>query len=103
MFGGMRKNIIILNYIQQCGEKVAVSDIIRDLEVKEKDVKKAVEFARKKMGIVLRIEDGYVIGKIPQRGEPVVQERVVYMIKCQNCDHDNLQGTQKCTNCGAPL
>ena len=109
--GGMMKRMAILNYVMQSGGKVAVSEIVQELDTKEKDVKKAVEWSRKKLGMAVHIEDGFVVmgaGTMAQlqkqrQGSTVVQERVVYMIKCDNCQHDNMQGTQKCTNCGAPL
>ena len=105
------KRMAILNYVMQSGGKVAVSEIVQELDTKEKDVKKAVEWSRKKLGMAVHIEDDFVVmgaGTKAQlqkqrQGSTVVQERVVYMIKCDNCQHDNMQGTQKCTNCGAPL
>ena len=107
----MMKRMAILNYIRQSGERVAISEIVQELDTKEKDVVKAVDWARKKLGIAIRVEGEFVIVKAGAmarlqkqgQGATVVQERVVYMIKCDNCQHDNMQGTQKCTNCGAPL
>ncbi|MGY5880323.1 MAG: hypothetical protein RTV31_08730 [Candidatus Thorarchaeota archaeon] len=109
--GGMMKRMAILNYVGQSGGKVAVSEIVQELDTKEKDVKKAVEWARKKLGMAIHIEDEFVVMKASaiarlkgqQQQQPTVVREVVYMIKCDNCQHDNLQGTQKCTNCGAPL
>lgn len=105
------KRMAILNYVMQSGGRVAISEIVQELDTSEKDVSKAVDWARKKMGMAIHIEDGFVemkasaMARIQQQGQgtPVVRERVVYMIKCDNCQHDNMQGTQKCTNCGAPL
>ncbi|MFW9844558.1 MAG: hypothetical protein ACFFEV_08275 [Candidatus Thorarchaeota archaeon] len=107
--GGMMKRMAILNYVGQSGGKVSVSEIVQELDTKEKDVKKAVEWARKKLGMAIHIEDEFVVMKASAMAQfqkqqaPVVREKVVYMIKCDNCQHDNMQGTQKCTNCGAPL
>ena len=110
--GGMSKRMTILNYVLQSGGKVAVRELVQELDTKEKDVKKAVEWGRKKMGWTIQIEDEFVVLKgrtmaqlkaKQQQQQPTVVREVVYMIKCDNCQHDNLQGTQKCTNCGAPL
>jgi rRNA maturation endonuclease Nob1 len=110
--GGMMKRVAILNYVGQSDGKVAISELVQELDTKEKDVKKAVEWARKKLGMAIHIEDDFVVMKASalaqlksqrQQQQPTVVREVVYMIKCDNCQHDNLQGTQKCTNCGAPL
>ncbi len=109
--GGMMKRMAILNYVGQSGGRVAVSEIVQELETSEKDVKKAVDWARKKLGMAIHVEDDFVVMKASAmaqfqkqgQGSTVVREKVVYMIKCDNCQHDNMQGTQKCTNCGAPL
>ncbi len=107
--GGMMKRMAILNYVSQSGGKVAVSEIVQELDTKEKDVEKAVEWARKKLGMAIHIEDGFVVvsasamAQFQSQKSGVVKEKVVYMIKCSSCGYDNMQGTQKCTNCGAPL